>query len=210
MADNYDQSDVDRLVGRLRFEFPAVPEELIRDAMVEAAREVAACGLLQQTFDLTRLLRGGQADYDFSHLLPEGYTVDAIQSVELCGCCIDCVDPKCNPCACGYEICGFCAITLHPCPSDAPGQTLTVCASLTPETTTCEVPPLLVGRYTEVMKNLTRWGLLSVPNLDSTNLSAATRYRDMGRSTLRREAEKIMPKGTPSNSVPIATGSCWL
>lgn len=210
MAKHDEQIAIDRLLARLRFDFPDLPEQLLLDHVVEASREIAACGFLQQTIDVTQDLQPGVADYDYSRYLPEGYDVNCVESVEFCGCCIDVVDPKCNPCAEGYEICGLCAIRLHPCPSSAPSQTLEICLSLTPNINSCTVPGPFAVRYADILMNLTRGEVYCLPNQPFTDLRAAVRYRDKGRAKLRAEAEKMMPAGTPSTRPKVAQGSKWL
>ena len=210
MSREDEEHAIDRLLGQLRFDFPDLPEQLLLDMTVEAAREMAKCGLLQLDIDITQDLQSGVSDYDYSDYLPEGYDVNCVESVEFCGCCIDPVDPKCNPCANGYEICGLCAIRLHPCPSAAPGQTLELCLSLTPNANSCQVPGSLAVRYPSILRNLARGEIYCLPNQPFSDLRAATRYRDKGRVELRTEAEKINPKGTPSTRPKVAQGRGWL
>jgi len=141
--------------------------------------------------------------------LPDGYDVNAIEAVEWCGECIDPIDPKCDPCPYGYEICGPCSIRLHPCPSRAPGQTLELCISIKPNANACLIPEVLADKYAGIMLNLARGEILCLPNQSFTNLRASVRYRDKGRTEMRTEMDKLMPKGTKSTQVSQAKGSQW-
>lgn len=201
--------DADRLVQRLRYDFPNLPEQLLVDALVEGAREMAKCGLLQANIDLTQDVQGGVADYEFKSYLPEDYDVNCIESVEFCGRCIDAIDPKCMACPYGYQICGPSAIRLFPCPSNAPGQTLELCVSIKPNSNSCLIPDVFADQYPNILRDFARAEIISMPQQEFTDLRASLRYRDKARVEAKLEAEKLMPEGTASTQVRQAKGSRW-
>lgn len=198
----------ERLIQRLTYDFPDVPEAVFQDHLVMAAQELACHEIFQLKVDLTADLQDCVQDYDFDHLIPPGMTSRSILSVEFCGCCIDPVDPKCNPCPHGYERCGINSIRLFPAPSAAEGQTLEICVALEPESDACEIPDAVCAQFQQALTNQVRSSILCLPNQPWSDFRASQKYEGMAKAQMRKRVSAYRDERTSqAQQVP---GERWL
>lgn len=198
----------ERLLQTLSYDFPEVPPQVFQDHLVLAAQELACHEMFQLKIDLTDDLQACVQDYDFQHLLPVGMTARSILSVEFCGCCIDPVDPKCDPCPYGYERCGVDSIRLWPAPSDAGGQTLEICLALEPETGACEVDDAVCAQFQQSLVNLVRSTVLCLPNQPWTDFRASQKYEGMAKAQMRKRVAAYRDERTTEPRAVM--GERWL
>lgn len=174
------------LSQKLQYDFPDAPVPMIDDAIVEAARKLCERPILEVWCDLTPELQPGEDIYEFDHHLPESLEMAAITAVEYCGCCIDPVDSKCEPCQIGWSLCDDESIRIHPgIGAEVGEQTLRLCLSLRPCVDACTLPKQM-KRYTEALKEYARAFMYNAPNQSWTNPRLHNHHRTVARALANR------------------------
>ena len=133
-------NDVKRIIS---YECDDVPSEVVERAMITAMRSIAkTTGALCTKLVLTEL-QDGVAEYDFSYAVPQGYQVQKIKWVMLCGCKLRVVD-ECDPCPIGFEVLTKTCIKLHPCPNNISPGDVELSVEVRPDYDVCELPDDLI------------------------------------------------------------------
>lgn len=153
------------LVQILQFEREGAPIALIQSFMLEAAEELAnAC---VATIDIP--IKGNPLveTYDFTHCIPDGLEVASIETVIVCGQCLDPYE-KCDPCPNGWKLESPTCIRMKPCPPEG----FTVCAVLRP-TEMCNQLPDCFARHRRFFHHYVSGRLALMDNEDWGSKSEA-------------------------------------
>jgi hypothetical protein len=133
------KENIDQIVRMIQFRRRGVPAELVQITLLEAARELAQAKVANHSFTLNGGTGENNNDFDFRHCIPEGYEFLAVETVKVCGTCIE-PYAKCDPCPSGYKIISETCIRIEPCPS---GE-IDVCLVVRPNFEHCDISRCLM------------------------------------------------------------------
>lgn len=166
MSGALEMGNGDQIMADVGFEVEGIPHVLLARTLNRAVRMLAKACVLQPIINVPT--QNCVATVKFDEYVPEGYSVERIESVIYCDCCLDPVS-KCDPCPYGYRVDDLCQITLFPAPSGDSQTDLQLCLVVKPERTACEYPKEILEKYDEELYHAMMQILLQMPNKEWTN-----------------------------------------
>lgn len=192
------------LVNLLQFEFPDLPEEVAKRALIRSARQMACIKLSQTTIEIC--LQECVGHYPLDSFIPDGMEIVCVEQVKHCGCCIPHIEPG-TPCPYGYELLDEHNIALHPVPGTA-DETLEVLVTLRPTYKMCELPADYMCRYEEPLLDGARSLVSEMPNQLWTNVQYSRLMRQKALGKLNSLAAKLNSSGQAVSNQSMTTGEC--